>query len=136
MRCSTCAAALKGRQRRFCSRRCKNSDTNNRHQNYAAQNARGLRRKTELVSRFGGRCMRCGYDRNLAALTWHHRDPVAKAFDLDLRALSNRSAEAIELEVRKCTLLCANCHAEAHFPQYSRVVDANENGRPEAAVSS
>jgi hypothetical protein len=120
MSCSICAAELRGRQRRFCSQRCKNRDTNNRHQNYAAQSARGMQRKVQLVTRHGGCCGRCGYDRNLAALTWHHLDPRAKSFDLDLRTLSNRSAAAIEDEVRKCELLCANCHAEAHFPQYAR----------------
>jgi hypothetical protein len=135
-RCSTCAAPLRGRQRRFCSHRCKNQDTNNRHQNYAAQSARGLQRKVELVARFGGRCARCGYDRNLAALAWHHLDPRMKSFELDLRTLSNRSFEAIDREVRKCILLCANCHAEAHFSQYFRAGSVNENGRQEAAVSS
>jgi hypothetical protein len=118
-KCVTCAGILGGRQRRFCSRQCKNRDTNVRNQNYVAQNARGLRRKIELVLRCGGRCMECGYDRNLAALTWHHENPAQKSFDLDLRSLSNRSMAMIEVEVRKCRLLCANCHAEAHFPQYA-----------------
>jgi hypothetical protein len=115
--CVTCKAVLVGRQRRFCSQRCKNRDTNNRLQNHVAQGQRGLARKRELVARFGGRCSRCGYDRNLAALTWHHLDPSNKSFEIDLRALSNRSQAAIEAKVRKCRLLCANCHAEEHFPQ-------------------
>jgi hypothetical protein len=55
--------------------------------------------------------------RNLAALTWHHRDPRGKGFELDVRAFSNRTPETIELESAKCDLLCANCHAEVHFPQ-------------------
>ena len=37
----TCAKTLAGRQRKFCSRQCKNDDTNNRHQTYIAQSARG-----------------------------------------------------------------------------------------------
>jgi len=64
----------------------------------------------------GGKCSRCGYARNLAALTWHHLDPAMKTFNLDVRSLSNRNREAIDHELRKCILLCANCHAEAHFP--------------------
>jgi hypothetical protein len=118
--CVTCHAGLVGRQRRFCSRRCKNRATNNRLQNYAAQNVRGMARKIALVHRFGGCCSRCGYARNSAALTWHHVDPAGKSFDLDLRSLSNRSEAQIESEVRKCVLLCANCHAEVHFPQFGR----------------
>jgi hypothetical protein len=67
----------------------------------------------------GGACSRCGYDANLAALTWHHSDPSTKAFTLDLRGLSNRSMAEIRSELGKCVLLCANCHAEVHFPQLS-----------------
>lgn len=114
--CEVCANPLRGRQRRFCSRACKQRDINARHQNYRAQQARGLRRKIERVVAAGGRCSRCGYRRNLAALTWHHLDPADKRFSLDMRAFSNRSSAQIDLEVAKCVLLCANCHAEVHFP--------------------
>jgi hypothetical protein len=115
MQCAVCSGPLSGRQKRFCSRHCKNADTNNRHQSYLAQSMRGLRRKQELLEKAGGRCSVCGYDRNLAALTWHHLDPMLKRFSLDLRSLSNRSAAEIEIEVSKCVVLCANCHAETHF---------------------
>lgn len=114
--CAVCGKALKGRQRRYCSRKCKNSDTNNRHQNYVSQQARGLRRKLALVAERGGRCERCGYRKNYAALAWHHIDPDQKSFELDLRAMSNRSDEALASEAAKCRLLCANCHAEVHHP--------------------
>ena len=115
--CQVCLTPLVGRQRRFCSRLCKNADTNNRHQNYPSQGARGLRRKVALVMAVGGKCVRCGYHKNLAALSWHHRDPKQKSFELDLRNLSNRAQSSILSEVAKCELLCTNCHAETHFPQ-------------------
>lgn len=115
--CVICGDALQGRQRRFCSRHCKNRDTNNRHQTYSSQQARGLARKLELILACGGKCSRCGYARNVAALSWHHLDPELKAFNLDVRSLSNRNREAIDAELRKCILLCANCHAETHFPE-------------------
>jgi hypothetical protein len=114
--CTTCGGRLRGRQRRFCSRLCKNADTNNRHQSYANQQARGIRRKMELIGEAGGCCTRCGYRKNVAALTWHHVEPSGKRFNLDVRALSNRSEADIRLELAKCILLCANCHAEEHFP--------------------
>lgn len=122
LQCVTCQKRLQGRQRRFCSRVCKNADTNNRHQSYQSQVARGLQRKQALLKKFGGKCCRCGYSRNSAALTWHHLDPKKKSFDLDMRSLSNRSDAAIALEVAKCILLCTNCHAEEHFPQFSLVL--------------
>ena len=120
--CVVCGGQLQGRQQRYCGRTCKNHDTNLRHQNYLNQQARGLRRKLELVTAAGGRGVRCGYSRNLAALAWHHLDPRDKRFNLDLRAMSNRSQAEITLEVRKCILLCANCHAETHFPELDRAI--------------
>ena len=115
--CVVCHTGLVGRQRRFCSLTCKNRDTNARHQSYACQQSRGLLRKRQLVVSAGGCCSRCGYKANLAALTWHHRDPGRKSFTLDIRALSNRSAAEIQNELVKCILLCANCHAEEHHPE-------------------
>jgi hypothetical protein len=118
--CSVCRKLLCGRQRKYCSRRCKNADTNHRHQNYVAQQARGSRRKLELIEDSGGCCTRCGYDRNYAALTWHHIDRTTKRFELDMRSLSNRRISEISEEASKCVLLCANCHAEQHFPQFTK----------------
>jgi len=63
-----------------------------------------------LIDEAGGRCLICGYDRNPAALQFHHVDPTTKSFTLrngDTRSLARMRAEAA-----KCVLLCANCHAE------------------------
>jgi predicted nucleic acid-binding Zn ribbon protein len=114
--CIRCSKPLEGRQRRFCSRRCKNGDTNNRLQSYSAQQLRGRKRKVELVSLNGGCCSRCGYDRNYSALEFHHTAPTDKAFNLDLRSLSNRAWEVIVAESEKCELVCSNCHKEIHNP--------------------
>jgi len=115
-KCSTCDKALRGRQRRFCSRTCKNSDTNNRHQSYVAQQRRGRKRKLALIHLKGAKCERCGYKKNYAALQLHHPNAGDKNFQLDVRTLSNRSWQAVMDESRKCVLLCANCHAEEHNP--------------------
>jgi hypothetical protein len=115
-KCVTCNKPLRGRQRRFCSRRCKNLDTNNRHQSYAAQQLRGRARKLELIQLKGAKCGRCGYNHNSAALEFHHPDPHKKDFQLDIRILSNRRWDVILVEAKKCLLLCSNCHAEEHNP--------------------
>jgi excisionase family DNA binding protein len=67
--------------------------------------------KAILVADAGGRCSRCGYDRYIGALQFHHRDGQTKEFGLADRGLT-RSLEAVREEARKCILLCANCHAE------------------------
>ena len=62
----------------------------------------------------------CGYDKNLAALTFHPEEPTQKNFALDMRSLSNRTARTLLKEAEKCSLLCANCHAELHNPNLNR----------------
>lgn len=115
--CQTCGGGLQGRQRKFCSRRCKTIHFNLLHQSYLAQQRRGRLRKLKLIALKGARCQRCGYGRNYAALEFHHPDPAEKEFSLDLRSLSNRKWEVVVEEARKCELLCSNCHAEIHNPE-------------------
>jgi len=115
--CVICGAALQGRQTRYCGRFCKNRDTNHHHQSYLAQQRRGRLKKLELIKQKGGRCARCGYRHNFAALEFHHPDPTAKEFQLDLRSLSNRAWDSILSKAMKCVLLCSNCHAEIHNPE-------------------
>src|SRR5689334_14616186 len=118
MRCIICSSVLQGRRRIFCSFRCKIKGQSNA--NYANQKKRGLHRKNQLLLEKGGKCQRCGYDRCLRALTFHHRDPSTKAFPLDLRHCSNRNIELLALEAAKCDLLCANCHAEVEEEIYQQ----------------
>ena len=115
--CKICGKKLIGKQTMFCSISCKNKA----HQSYNAQQERGLIRKKKIVQEFGGKCEKCGYKKNLSALTFHHKDPEKKKFKLDLRSLSNRKYIAIEKELNKCLLLCHNCHAEFHNPQHNLV---------------
>ena len=117
--CFVCGVSLTGRQTKFCSRQCKNAFTNNRHQNYASQQQRGGQRRQRLIQDKGGRCERCGYNRNGAALAFHHLDPTTKSFGIDLRLCSNTTWETLVSEARKCLLLCLNCHAEIHNPDFS-----------------
>lgn len=69
------------------------------------------RTKEQLVQEAGGRCSACGYDRYVGALQFHHLDPEQKRFSMSVRGVT-RSIEAMREEMRKCVLLCSNCHAE------------------------
>ncbi len=73
--------------------------------------ARRRKVKAILVTEAGGCCQLCGYDRFPGALQFHHRDPALKAFGLATHGVA-RSLSRARAEVRKCVLLCANCHAE------------------------
>lgn len=79
--------------------------------NAAAVAARRRRVKAILVAEAGGCCALCGYDRNPAALQFHHTDPSIKEFGLATGGLTI-SIERARAEAAKCVLLCANCHAE------------------------
>lgn len=69
--------------------------------------------KVNLVNYFGGKCIKCGYDKCIAALEFHHRDPNKKDFGLSMSGLT-RSWKRLLEEAKKCDLVCANCHAEIH----------------------
>jgi hypothetical protein len=84
---------------------------------YEYQVMRALKRKFHLISLHGGKCQHCGYDKNLSALDFHHRNPETKKFQLDQRSLSNYSMKLIMEEFEKCDVLCSNCHREHHFPE-------------------
>ena len=120
IKCVVCSKTLSGRQAKYCSRKCHNKHGNIKHQNYASQQKRGLKRKINLVERKGGKCELCGYQYNYSALSFHHSNPATKNFGLDLRACSNHKWETLLEESNKCQLLCLNCHANLHHPLLRR----------------
>src|SRR3954453_17332208 len=67
---------------------------------------RRLQRKQKLVELHGGRCARCGYNRCMRAMSFHHRNPKEKAFSLDNRFLAAKPWKALVAEAAKCDLLC------------------------------
>lgn len=82
------------------------------------QHSKGFKRKRELVILKGGKCIICGYDKNLAVLSFHHRDPAQKQINLTRREMVGTKFEKLLLEIEKCDLLCCNCHFEKHHPKY------------------
>jgi len=75
---------------------------------------RARERKRLLVAMHGGRCQECGYDKCIAALHFHHKDPSKKKFGLRHKNLASKKWAVVFEESKKCDLLCANCHAEHH----------------------
>lgn len=72
----------------------------------------GTSKKRELVALKGGKCEKCGYDKCLAALTFHHKDRCCKAFTISGNL--GLPLDVLKEEASKCLLLCLNCHAEEH----------------------
>jgi len=72
------------------------------------------RRKEILVKMLGGHCAICGYNKSITALSFHHKQPKKKCFDISSNGNLLRDWDEIVQEVQKCKLLCLNCHAEYH----------------------
>lgn len=69
------------------------------------------RSKIKLVEHKGGKCEICNYDKSIAALQFHHKNPEEKDFTIGGRSYA---FERLKEEVDKCILVCANCHCEIH----------------------
>ncbi len=64
------------------------------------------------------RCEMCGYDKNTAALCFHHIEPHEKEFSLN--SCKTYSIEKLRKEIEKCVVLCHNCHMEEHYPHLNK----------------
>jgi len=120
-KCIVCDIELSGQKKMYCSGACKQKHHYHRLKKqtntYHSQTIRAYRRKLSLIEQAGGSCKRCGYNKNIAALEFHHIDPTQKESKLDMRILSNRNIDYINQEFSKCELLCSNCHREEHNPE-------------------
>lgn len=78
------------------------------------------RNKIRLVEYKGGKCERCGYDKCIDALEFHHLNPNEKDFGLSCG--DTRSFEKLKGEVDKCIMVCANCHREIHAEEREKQI--------------
>ncbi len=65
------------------------------------------------VATKGGTCGVCGYNRCIGALEFHHPDSSKKEFSISSDGMT-RLWKRVQSEIRKCILVCANCHREIH----------------------
>ena len=72
----------------------------------------GRRNKRKAIEYKGGKCNKCGYNKCINALDFHHRDPTIK--DKNWDRIRARNWDKIVKEIDKCDLLCSNCHRELH----------------------
>lgn len=62
------------------------------------------------------KCCKCGYDKCPQALEWHHQNDDKNFNPSDLiRDGSIKKYELYQEEIKKCILLCSNCHREEHY---------------------
>lgn len=77
---------------------------------------RGALIKKALVEYKGGSCSVCGYNKNIAVLSFHHINDEnnQKEYDISIRMGNRCSLETLKKEADKCILVCENCHREIH----------------------
>lgn len=103
-----CNNLVTGIHTKFCSIKCKNKY-------HVKLNRINMRKKA--VEYLGGKCSICGYNKCMASLDFHHKDPSKKNFGLS-RQGATRTWEKMKAELDKCILLCSNCHGEIHFQDF------------------
>ena len=92
-----------GRKSRSCCKSCHAKYTIDRFRRY----------KRQAIDYKGGKCVRCGYDKCIGSLVFHHRNSDEK--DPNWRRMRNWKFDRVKLELDKCDLLCSNCHGEIHW---------------------
>jgi len=114
------------RDKKFCNQKChdkfKYENSSKSHKKFKDEyglnkyTLKGIKKKLELIELFGGKCEKCGYNKNISAFDFHHRDPDEKSFEIKVQNLNYKTDEVILEEALKCMLLCSNCHREIHNP--------------------
>ena len=71
------------------------------------------RQKERAIYVMGGSCQCCGYSTCIQALEFHHLNPEEK--EINFGSNTNLGWGAVKEELKKCILVCANCHREIHY---------------------
>lgn len=103
--CSRCGESdsrkFYGNKRSTCAK-CHNDDVTRK----------GRHKTRKAITFLGGKCRCCGFDKHQASLCFHHLDPTTK--DPSFSSMRGWAWERIETELKKCVLLCMNCHIAIH----------------------
>lgn len=71
--------------------------------------------KLKMIQCMGGKCQICGYNKCPESMDLHHLDPSIKELSFgSIMAKPKAWDSKIVPELKKCILLCANCHREYH----------------------
>lgn len=104
--CKLCHHEFKNYQSR-CIARCGSCNTK----------IRRFRAKAAAIEFLGGKCIKCGWIGNQAALQFHH----LKGKDFTIGNVANKSWNSIKSEIERCVLLCANCHMIEHSTKDDKI---------------
>jgi len=69
-------------------------------------------KRIKAINLLGGKCKKCG-DSNIFHLVFHH--PFGEEKEKSICQIRTKRWSVIREEVKKCELLCRNCHIELHY---------------------
>jgi len=74
------------------------------------------KRNKEFIQRVKriSKCKKCGLANKPYLLEFHHVDPSTKYKDVTNLQFNAYGIERIKEEIRKCAIVCRNCHMEFH----------------------
>lgn len=111
--CRTCKEKLPRKEFYRIGKNTPNVEPNCKKCAREKNNANNRMLKQKLVEYKGGKCENCGYNKCIAALEFHHQDPLQKEFTISNKG--KYTYEKLLKEADKCLLLCSNCHQEIHY---------------------
>lgn len=71
-----------------------------------------ITKKIKAINYLGGKCEECG-ETNIFMLEFHHKNKFEK--ENTIWEIQDNRWSTIEKELKKCKILCGNCHNKLHF---------------------
>lgn len=108
----SCKECANKKARELYARRKNNADWIKQRNQEAS--SKGQEAKKKAIALMGGKCVDCEGVFHPAVFDFHHVDPETKEGNV-ANLIRRKNWEAAEKELKKCVLLCANCHRLRHF---------------------
>lgn len=116
--CRICGRDIPSEKRKhgvtFCSDVCRKKASQQ-----SSERSRQQKRDTLWKYKEKQGCSKCGYNKFGGSLDFHHLDPSTKKFSIVVSRWASDSL-AVEEEIKKCVLLCKNCHYELEHDKHNK----------------
>lgn len=83
------------------------------------------KKKTVAEIKKNLKCAKCGEEREYC-LDFHHADPNEKENTIARMTSNNYRLDTVLNEIKKCIVLCSNCHREFHYFQEQNGITIEE----------
>ncbi len=95
--------------------------TSGKRNKYIIERRRKIANKRlEYLISLNLKCERCGFD-HIAALDFHHLVPENKKYVISNLRWSGCSEKTFREEIKKCIVLCSNCHRIEHWNEKNKL---------------